>query len=171
MRAFIAYFLNENLKNKIVKIQKDLENLNAIKAKFVERENLHISFTFLGEINNLNEIIEKLKEFKNYGKIEAKLKNIILIPSKEYFRVIAINVESEEGEKLRREIYKKIGGDSKPLHLTLCRVKNVINKNKIFEFVNSFNFEENFVIDKICLVKSTLTFSGPIYEIIHEIPL
>jgi len=97
MRVFIAYFLNENLKNKIVKIQKDLENLNAIKAKFVERENLHISFTFLGEINNLNEIIEKLKEFKNYGKIEAKLKNIILIPSKEYFRVIAINVESEEG--------------------------------------------------------------------------
>ncbi|MFH7903457.1 MAG: RNA 2',3'-cyclic phosphodiesterase [Candidatus Aenigmatarchaeota archaeon] len=171
MRAFIAYFLKEDLKEKIEKIQKELKNLNAFQAKFVEKENLHLSFTFLGEVEDVNPIIKKLESFRNYGKIEAKLKNLLLIPSKEYFRVIAIGVESDKAEKLRKEIFEKIGGDSKPLHLTLCRVKSVSNKQKVLEYQQKFNLEEDIVIDKICLVKSTLTFSGPIYEIIHEISL
>ncbi|MEM5830472.1 MAG: RNA 2',3'-cyclic phosphodiesterase, partial [Candidatus Aenigmatarchaeota archaeon] len=169
--AFIAYFLEENLREKIEKIQKELKSLNAFQAKYVERENLHLSFTFLGEIESVEPIIKKLESFRNYGKIEAKLKNLLLIPSKEYFRVIAIGVESEKAEKLRKEIVEKIGGDSKPLHLTLCRVKSVNNKQKVFDFQQKFNFEESIIIDRICLVKSTLTFSGPIYEIIHEISL
>jgi len=171
MRAFIAYFVPNELKKKIVKIQNEIKSLNAITAKYVEEENLHISFTFLGEISDTSRIIKEMEKFRNRGKIEAKLKNLLLIPDKNYFRVIAIGVESEEAENLRREIYKKIGGDSKPLHLTLCRVKSVSNREKILDYAKNFNFEENFVIDKICLVKSTLTFEGPIYEIVHEVTL
>ncbi|MEM5882229.1 MAG: RNA 2',3'-cyclic phosphodiesterase [Candidatus Aenigmatarchaeota archaeon] len=171
MRVFIAYFLPNEIKEKVEKVQKEIKNLNAIKAKYVEKENFHLSFTFLGEVKDVSKIIEKLNEFKNSGSFEAELKNLLLIPNKDYFRVIAIGVKSEKGELIRNEIFKKIGGDSKPLHLTLCRVKSVINKNKILEYANSFQFEEKFIVDKICLVKSTLTLSGPIYEIIHEISL
>lgn len=168
MRVFIAYFIPEEIKEKIIKIQNEIKSLNAINAKYVETENLHLTFSFLGEVSNVSEIINKMESFRNYGLIQAKLKNLLLIPNINYFRVIGIGVESEKAEKLRNEIFKKIGGDSKPLHLTLCRVKSVMNKNKIIEYTKNFNFEENVVIDKICLVKSTLTFSGPIYEIIHE---
>lgn len=171
MRVFVAYFIPEKLKEKIVKIQNEIKSLNAINAKYVEEKNLHLTFTFLGEIDNITQIIKELENFKNYGQIEAKLKNLIFIPNITYFRVIGIGVESESAEKLRNEIFKKIGGDSKPLHLTLCRVKNVINKNKIINYSKTFDFEEKFVIDKICLVNSILNFSGPTYKIIHQIPL
>jgi len=171
MRAFIAYFIPDELKKKIVEIQNEIKSLNAINAKFVEEENLHLSFTFLGEISDVERIIKELESFRNRGKIEAKLKNLLLIPNENYFRVIAIGVESEEAENLRKEIYKKIGGDSKPLHLTLCRVKSVSKKEKIIEYAKNFDFEESFVIDKICLVKSTLTSEGPIYEVVYEVTL
>lgn len=171
MRVFIAYFPPDKLREKIEKIQKEIKKLDAISAKFVEKENLHISFSFLGERNNINEIIKNFEKLKEFQKFEAKLKNLLLIPNKDYIRVIAIGVESLLAESLRKKIFDIFGGDSKPLHLTLCRVKSVYNKNRIVDYANSFRFEEEFTIDNISLVKSTLTSSGPIYEIIHQISL
>lgn len=171
MRAFIAYFIPDEIKDKVEKIQKEIKSLNAINAKFVEKENLHISFTFLGEINNVDSITKKFELLKDFQKVEVNLKKLLLIPDTNYFRVIAIGVESQLADRLRRKIFEIFGGDSKPLHLTLCRVKSVLNKEKILEYAKSFSFEEKIVIDKISLVKSTLTYEGPIYEIIHEISL
>ena len=49
MRAFMAVEVNSKLVDKIIEIQKTLAEANAL-VKFVEPENLHFTFKFLGDI-------------------------------------------------------------------------------------------------------------------------
>lgn len=62
MRLFIAVDLSEELREKIAPILKTISELNGVKA--VERENLHITLKFLGEVREerLPAIVEALKK-------------------------------------------------------------------------------------------------------------
>lgn len=173
MRVFIASFLPKEIEEKVSNVQKILKTLS-MKLKLVEKENLHLSYTFLGEktekeVKNISERLSSI--LKNYSSFEVKLKGIDFIPSKNFFRVISVKVESEIGEKIREEIYKKIGGSSHPLHLTLARVKRVGNKQEVIEKLEKVKIDESFLIDEICIVKSILTPSGPIYSKLYRFSL
>lgn len=144
-----------------------------MKAKFVEKENLHICFSFLGEIpeHKILDVKRKIDEISSaHEKIDIISKGILFIPNRNYFRVLALDVKSgkEKLLSISNEIVQKIGGDSKPPHITLCRVKSVWNKEKIFEFAASLNFLIEFTIDSIQLIKSKLSREGPKYTIIHS---
>lgn len=170
VRCFIGFLLPENLKDKIVELQNYLSNF--VKAKFVERENLHLCFSFLGEKSEVENIKRTMDEIsKNYKIFEIRLKGIKLIPNEKFVRVIALNAFDEKNfsNSLRLEILNKIGGDSKPLHLTLCRVKSMdkkVFKEKI-EKIKNFD-AGSFLLNSIQLIKSELRREGPIYEVIHE---
>ena len=60
MRCFIAVDVPEELKDKIVEIQEKIKQVGA-NLKLVERENLHFTVKFLGEISDSQ--IEEVKEF------------------------------------------------------------------------------------------------------------
>jgi len=175
VRCFIGILIPEEIKPKIIELQNFLSNF--VKAKFVERENLHLCFSFLGEKNEkeIENVKEKLNEIgKNFESFEVKVKGIKLIPSQSFVRVIALNVFDEKGisEGLRLEILNEIGGDSKPLHLTLCRVKNKERK-KFFENIEKVKefYAGSFWVNSIQLIKSELSKKGPSYELIHEVKL
>ncbi|MEM4757742.1 MAG: RNA 2',3'-cyclic phosphodiesterase, partial [Nanopusillaceae archaeon] len=57
MRVFIAIDLPEEIKNKIVSYYKEIRG---VYGKFVEKENLHITLKFLGELQP--NIVEKIKK-------------------------------------------------------------------------------------------------------------
>ena len=63
MRAFMAVEVNQELVYKISEIQKTLAEANAM-VKFVEPENLHFTFKFLGDITpeKAEAIIEMTEE-------------------------------------------------------------------------------------------------------------
>jgi 2'-5' RNA ligase len=74
MRTFIAVEIPEEIKEEILEIQKQLPEL---KVKFTEREKLHITLKFLGEINEdkIEEVKKRLREIK-YKSFEVKLDKI-----------------------------------------------------------------------------------------------
>lgn len=171
VRAFIGVVVPEGIKRHVRGIQEQLESL-PIKAKFVEPENLHISLSFLGEITD--EKVEAIKLTldgisKSYEKFELILSDILLIPNEKFVRVIALDVRSDILESLRKEIVKRVGGESYPAHLTLARVNNIVGKQKFVEGVDSIVCGElPLTIDSICLIKSVLQKPGPAYIILNK---
>jgi RNA 2',3'-cyclic 3'-phosphodiesterase len=167
VRYFIAVY---PIKSEIVlNLQKRIKQF--IEGKAVEKENLHITLSFLGEKDEkeINEIKAKLDKIsRNHNKREAILTRIKFIPNERFFRVIAIDVNGLED--LSESIEKEVGGDIKPPHLTLFRIKNVKDKKALIE-TSKREINEIFIVDKISLMKSTLTPKGPIYEIESEFKL
>lgn len=168
-RCFIGIIVPESIKSSIIQIQKQLKTLPIV-AKFVEPENLHLSLSFLGEVNEME--IERTGNIldlicSKYREFEVDLLGIKLIPNESYVRVIALDVKQEISlEKITKEVKEKIGGDVKPPHLTLCRVKN-IDKKAIPE-IKKIKVNIRLPVTSVYLIKSTLQKTGPIYTIIHE---
>ncbi len=168
--------LPQEIRERISSFQRKLSSTK-IKAKFVEKENLHLCLSFLGEISEskLEKIEKKLREVcKDYGKLRVKVSGLLLIPSEKFVRVIALGIkDSEELERLRISIAEKVGGDSKPLHITLCRVKSIEDKSAFSGFASSYRNVSlgEFVFDRVQVIKSTLTFKGPVYEVLREVTL
>ncbi len=172
VRLFIGIFIPENVKTPITDLQDSLTKM-PMDVKLVERENLHISLSFLGETpdENIGLISKRLDEIcKNYKKFTVKTGSVLLIPNESYIRVIALDVKSsgEDLENIRKDIVKIIGGDSYPVHLTLARVREISNKNFVKENLSGKNLEKYFEIDSVQLIKSVVTRRGPVYQTVHE---
>jgi 2'-5' RNA ligase len=173
VRCFIGFLLEENIKKYISEIQREITQW-PLTCKFVEENNLHICLSFLGEISEyeIDKTSKVLDEIcKNYSKFELVVNGIKAIPNENYIRVLVLDVSDKTKtiEKIREEIVRKIGGNSKPPHLTLCRVKNVSDKKTIAEKIREIKtVSKTFTVTAIQLIKSELRRTGPIYSVIHE---
>jgi 2'-5' RNA ligase len=171
MRLFIAIEIPEEIKEYIVKIQKNID-ATTNKIRFVAPNQIHLTLKFLGEIqpNNLEEIKNNLKKI-TLKPFSVVLDTIGVFPSESYIRVIWIGLKPEEpilglqrniDEELKK-LFKK-EKDFKP-HLTLARVKYIEDKKSFIEKLKIINIENKKIdVNKFKLVKSTLTPKGPIYE-------
>jgi len=177
IRCFIGLFIPENVKQDIVKIQNIISQLPVV-CKMVEYENLHINLSFLGEVGegHVGSIASKLENIcSKYNKFEIEVGGIKFIPNEKYIRVIVLDVldPSNKLKALSSKITQKIGGDSKPPHITLCRVKYVKEKDKFLDNIRKLKSEltHKFNVNSISLIKSELTKGGPIYTIVKECQL
>jgi len=177
MRCFLAIRLPEDVRKKLVEIQKQLPEG---KMKLVEEENLHLTLKFFGEISDfqINKIKRALEQVK-MRKLEARLGKLGVFPSINFVRVIWIGVEpAEEIKKMQEEIdslleKEKFRREKKfESHITLARVKSVKDKKEFIKKLKEIIVEPiKFSIEKFSLEKSTLTSKGPIYETIKEFEL
>lgn len=178
MRIFTAFELPEKIKDEIYKIVSE-KGPKISGVKWVERENLHITCKFLGEINEkqLEELISKLQEKLNKGeKVRISITNFGCFPNFRNPRVLWLGVQGEV-DRLQKiwatleEISKnlKIGEREKDYvpHVTLGRVKSPISLDKDWIKYSSKEFE----ITHLTVFQSTLTPSGPIYKSIAKIGL
>lgn len=175
MRLFVGFILPKELQTKISKFQEELKLL-PMNAKFVERENLHVNFSFLGRVeeDKLTKLNAKLKKIaERYVKFKVATGKVLLIPSKKFIRVIALDFG--EGKdwlaKISRDVVAEVGGDAKPPHLTLCRVRYVANKQRLAERVERIDRRFELLINSIQLIKSELSREGPTYRILAEFKL
>lgn len=173
VRCFIGFALPENIKKHVSELQKEVVKL-PLEYKLVEVENLHVCLSFLGEVkeDELGRINEGLDEVcRNYVKFNVETSEVKAIPNESYIRVLALDILEKTGsiERIRKEIVQKIGGDSKPPHITLCRVKNVSDKKTVaLKLEEMKGRTESFPVVAIQLIKSELRRTGPIYSVIHE---
>ena len=174
VRCFIGILAPESIKTGFKRLENEIAKLPVV-CKFVEVENLHLCFSFLGEVEDdkIDGIKEKLDMIAGkYSSFSVRIKGMKAIPNERFIRVLVLDV-IDEGKKLEpisKDIVKEIGGDSKPPHLTVCRVKNITDRQVLLSKIEDMKNIEigEILIDGIQLIKSELNRSGPMYSVIHE---
>ncbi len=172
MRLFVALKTNLN-KSKVFSIEKRLMRRYQ-NVKWVDKENLHLTLKFLGEVEGLQSDLVKTK----LEDIASRFTNFVFIyqgisafPNKKRAKVIFISVK--DGEKII-ELMKVIDNDLSTLgfnqeksyvpHLTLGRTRAPLDISRA-----DIDFPPLSVsASGLSLVKSTLTKYGPIYEVIAQ---
>jgi len=184
MRTFIAIELSDELKASLARVQSHLKCSDA-DVKWVEKENIHLTLKFLGEITedkaaNIKTIMDKIGSSSKPFKIS--LKDIGAFPNTESPRIIWVGLnkgaeESAEITKRLEEELSKIGFEfeTRPFaaHLTIGRVRSLKNKEALKEKICSssasiFSTNNSQWIISLTLFQSTLTSKGSIYTKLHE---
>jgi RNA 2',3'-cyclic 3'-phosphodiesterase len=178
MRCFIALELSPEIKREIRKISEELEKENLFNGKITEEGNIHLTLKFLGEISEkeIEETKNKLKEIK-FQEFTGEISEIGFF-SPHFIRIIWIKLDGESVFELQKQIDEKLAclfnNEVRFMsHITIARVKNVLDKDKLIDFLEKIDVELKnkkikFKINKFTLKKSELFPEGPIYNNIEE---
>lgn len=167
MRLFVSVPLCGEVRKGMDSVIRDLKK-NVQRGRFVTAENLHLTIAFLGETNKIQEAKEAVGtaysapfplEFSGLGRFrrpEGDLYWMGIVPSPELERLYRQTVRELKGRGFSLE-----SREFKP-HLTLGR--GVVPK----EGFDRKSFSENLpafqmTAGRLCLMKSLLTPSGPVY--------
>ena len=172
VRCYIGIFLPNSLKPRVVELQNMIKTLD-LDCKLVETENLHLTLSFLGKVDDseIQSIKGKLDGISGcFQRFNISIGEVKLIPSKKYVRVIALVITDSLGmlSKISSGIKRTIGGDVKPPHLTLCRVRKVGKFSELDKLLNVDSSCDEMEVSSIQLIESKLSRSGPVYSILHE---
>ncbi len=171
MRAFIA--IDIPAEQSILRMQKAING----KVKLVEKENIHITLKFLGDIEEKS--IEKIKRIVENCKTQKyflSVKGVGFFPSEKYVKIIWLGVkDAGETERMMRCIdahLSKIGFKKERSyvpHITVARAKGPIDIEslRVFQNVEFCKLE----VKEVKIKKSTLTSKGPIYDDVAIISL
>jgi 2'-5' RNA ligase len=182
MRAFLAVDLDESLQDNVLEVQDKLNKANA-PVKFVEKENLHFTCKFFGEISEekKDKIIGIIEEkIAQHNIFKINIKGLGVFPHPGYIRVIWLGLEDagdfskilmDFDEEFVKLGYKK--EKSYIPHLTIGRVKGRRNKEALVAGIKELEGTEigTMKVDKLILKKSELTPEGPIYTMVEEFKL
>jgi 2'-5' RNA ligase len=173
MRCFIGVPLPENVRLALVRAQDCFRGVDA-RMSVVNKENLHITLHFLGNVENIPKIDEVLREVK-FTPFKASVKDISFFPKRGYIRVIHSPVKkgSQELVVLQQKILEALGESSDKIstpHATLARVKFVKSTNALSRACYDAKFEEEFDVNSFNLYSSKLTPKGSIYTVLHSYP-
>lgn len=183
IRSFIAIdVIDPEIVSKIVSIQEEIVSSNA-KLKPVERENLHFTLKFLGEVEESRlELVKNIMRdtLGNFQPFRMKVESIGAFPTinrpnvvwigagegREHF----IKIASELDRALSRLGFPRERREIEP-HLTIARVKGPIGSlPDVIRRLSSI--ELGYIeVDEIKLKRSTLTREGPIYGDIYSVRL
>ena len=174
MRLFVAINLSDDILKYLFSLRDSLiinGNINTVK-------NTHLTLKFLGETEDSkkDEIIDILNNL-SFKSFKIQLDSFGLFPNENYFRVLWVGITPEEKViELQKGVDNSLSSlfpidkKFKP-HITLARIKFIINKDEFLKQLQLIKIEQREItIDKFSLIKSTLTKSGPVYEIIEEFP-
>lgn len=177
MRLFIAIFLPKEILDYLKDIQNGLKKELPAKINWVAKKNIHYTLKFLSNVDEkkVNLIKERLSKI-NFSLFKITLDKIGAFPNEEFIRVIWIGLNSKELIDLQKLIdYELL--DLFPreqefvAHLTLGRVKNILDKEKFKKNLKVTIENKEFEINEFCLVKSELHKEGPKYEILERFKL
>lgn len=172
MRTFIAVEIrNDQVLDEIAKIQSDF----MIKATPVNKQNMHFTLFFLGEIDEKTvENVKKELSSISFKPIKVKFTHMGAFPNPRFPRVIWIGVDKEASQELAdlaTQVEKKLEPlgfrSDKPFkpHLTIFRIKNkAVDISQTLEKFKAVDLLGKEVITELKLKQSILTPNGPIYS-------
>ena len=175
-RLFVAITLDEKIKEKITALNEKFPK-NVIKAKFVPKDNIHITLKFIGEKRD-NDIIETLKHsHDDIGSFSLHITGVGAFPHSFAPKIIWVGANGQKIGELAQSIDDHLATvgikkEQKPYkaHITFARVKSVYEKKDVNDIIQSLSDIEIGTQDvtSFSLVKSTLTPKGPIYTTIKD---
>lgn len=173
MRLFIAIELNDEMKDYLFNLQKELK-LDA-KIKWVGKKHMHLTLKFLGDVaeEKLNKIIELLSgvkfeafEFglKCLGVFDKSFPRVLFVDLWPTDKIMDLQFKVENMLKNLFEMDKRFKA-----HLTIGRIKFVKDKSKFLDIIERFKVKDiRTKVDSFCLIKSVLRKEGPEHTIIKE---
>ena len=183
-RVFIAINLPEKIKEKLFSFTK---KYSSIPAKWVEKENIHITVLFLGKLddNQLLETIQSAKQvLKNYEPFLVDIKQLAYGPDNKFPpRLIWAEVnKSKEFSVLKNNLentifnlpeykYKTKEGKGFNPHITIARIKNFEFQAMADRPEIEISLNMPFEVNSIDIMESVLTKKGPEYTILESINL
>lgn len=157
MRLFIA---SPVILDDYASIQEDFKGI--IEGKWVEEQNLHLTWVFLGEIQDEKSIINKLQGV-------PPLENRIEIKELGYFGRPPRVFYARSEEKILYDKARTFKGACFDLyrfkpHMTLCRIKKIVDYKAYKEKLKSYRERSlGFILPEIHLYESTLSAQGAHY--------
>jgi len=170
MRCFLAIELSDEIVEGLENLKR---NFKIDGIKLVERENLHITVKFLGEIEE--KTVEDIKGMDlSLEPVESRIRGLGVFPNENYIRVIWVGASNlvplfEEVDKRLQDLNFKREREYVP-HITIGRVKFLKDRKLLKERIEKYRDIDlgTLYVDSIVLMKSTLTRSGPIYEVLER---
>ena len=174
MRLFIAINPSNEQIEEIKRVQ-SLFKTNDVNASFTS--NFHLTLKFLGEIDEdkFEKLTFELAKVR-FNKFNLKLSEIGAFPSKHHINVLWVGVEKNHNlddlynnieESLKKFKIKEDHGFHP--HITLARIKTLHDKKGFIKKMEETNINKlETKITSFTLYKSTLTPSGPIYEVVRD---
>ena len=172
VRCFIAIDIPENIKKESLKIQNQIPEFI---GKKTEKENLHLTLKFFGEIdeNRIELIKDKLREI-NLEKFETEIDSIGIF-SEKFIRIVWLYLSN--CETLQEKIDNSLKNLSEPekrfmSHLTIAGIKSIKDKNEFIKKLEKLKITKiKFIVDNFKLKKSILKPEGPVYEDLEKFSL
>jgi len=188
VRAFIAIELPDAVKATLSRLQNDLKGSTRVPVKWVEPDAVHLTLKFLGNVSALAipDIATSLSEsVKPIAPFRLGLGRPGAFPNTRAPRVVWVGIEGDTTalSTLQQRVELAViplGFEREhrrfSAHLTLGRVRDQAapaDRRRLGEAVASLSIEHPvpFDISSVCLMRSTLTREGAIYNRLHEAAL
>lgn len=172
MRLFLAIELAPSLKYSLDKLTSQFHT--AIRGKWVEQDNLHITLGFIGEVSNvslpalINNLKSSVKLIKPFTLVIDK---IIKLPP-QHPRLLALSVKYPAQYKNLQNLCSnavekcQLNLQTHNPHITIVRLKDYTNNSFVLKPLNLA-----FEVANISLMQSTLTPKGPVYKCLNGFKL
>src|SRR6266705_942859 len=182
VRSFISIDLeDQQILSRITSILSSLQSLGG-DLKPVERENIHLTLKFLGNVSapRLGEVKSSLQQVI-FSAFTAEIKGAGAFPNLNHMNVIWVGVNEgwSQVEQIYEQVEKLLSGlgfrrEHRPFspHITIARVRSGRKRDEVARFLQRLT-EESFgtiTVDKIRLKQRILSSSGPKYSTLLEIP-
>jgi len=177
-RLFLAVDLPEELKDRLHEVQREWSHFP---ARWVRRNILHVTFAFLGEVEekNLPSLMDALAGVLKAHPLTLTVEDIQYGPDKRRPRLIwARTKESQELTSLYEALlarlkalpFKVYLAYKRPAHITLARFNNLNLRGweeDELPFVEQ-KIDYTFTVSAIELIESKLRRGGPEYFVLHS---
>jgi len=182
VRSFISIDLEDRqILSRIASILSSLQALGG-DLKPVERENIHLTLKFLGNVSTprLDEIKTSLLHIA-FPAFTAEIKGAGAFPNLNHVNVIWVGVREgwSQVEQVYEQVEKLLSGlgfmrDNRPFspHITIARVRSSRKRDEIANFLRRLGDESfgTISVDKVRLKQSNLSSFGPKYSTLLEVP-
>ena len=163
MRLFIA---SPIILDDYASIQEDFNGI--IEGKWVEEQNLHLTWVFLGDVKEDKPIIDKLQRLSpSEMHIEIKELGYFGRPPRVFFARSEEKVLYDKAKEFREngfDLYR-----FKP-HMTLCRIKKIVDYKAYKEKLKTYREKSlGVILPEINLYESTLSSQGAQYSCRHSV--
>jgi RNA 2',3'-cyclic 3'-phosphodiesterase len=182
VRSFVSIDLDdERVLSQVESIMSSLSSLGG-DLKPVERENIHLTLKFLGDVSatRLDEIKSALAQV-TFPPFSLEIKGTGAFPNLKRMNVVWVGVGEgwsqvelifEQTEKLLHQL--GFSRETRPFspHITVARVKSGRKRHEIAAFLGDLTDESfgTFPVESVRLKQSVLSSSGPKYSTLYEVP-
>lgn len=175
MKIFVSVSLPTEIKNELYGVQKSISPALA-KIKWVPKKNLHLTLKFIGEVENIDKIHEKLSKIK-FKSFNVKLDEFEMHPWGKHTKAgyaarLGVNIKPfDDIIKLQQEVDAELfsGYQKFSPHITLGRLKMIKKKKEFLDFVKEIKIKPvEFKINSFKLMQSKLSKDGSKYIVLKK---